>query len=171
MPTTITLNDHLAAKVAGLAAAGLIQIGVYLGLVVGASPALLGMMDVPAATLGWSVAAFFAGYVLYASVMAATGALGRDTQESAQIATTWVVVGALPLFFITTFQSEQVSLTGRVLTWIPLTSPVAVLLRLGSRSIAGPEIAAALALTLLCAAAALLVSSALLRRVTIAGAR
>jgi hypothetical protein len=53
----------------------------------------------------------------------------------------------------------------------PLTSPVAVLMRLGSRSIAGPEIAAALALTLVCAAAALLVSSALLRRVTIAGAR
>jgi len=109
--------------------------------------------------------------VLYACVMAATGALGRDTQESAQIATTWVVVGASPLFFLTTFATEEVSLPARVLTWIPLTSPIAVLMRIGSGSIQGPEIVAALALTLLCAAAALAASSTLLRRVTIGGAR
>jgi ABC-2 type transport system permease protein len=168
---SVTPLRLLTGKVAGLAAAGLIQIGVYLGLVIGASPAILGMVDVPAATLGWAAACFVAGYVLYGCVMAATGALGRDTQESAQIATVWVLVGASPLFFITTFGSDQVSLPGRVLTWIPLTSPVAVLMRLGSRSIAGPEIVAALALTVLCAAAALVLSSALLRRVTIAGAR
>jgi ABC-type Na+ efflux pump permease subunit len=103
--------------------------------------------------------------------MAATGALGRGTQESAQIATVWVIVGAVPLFLIGSIRADGSSMLARVLSWIPLTSPVTLLLRLGVDAVSPLELSGALLLTLAAAAGALVVSSTLLRRVTIAGAR
>ncbi|MCA1562986.1 MAG: hypothetical protein LC804_22900 [Acidobacteria bacterium] len=47
----------LAGKVAGLAAAGLLQLGVYLLLALGGAPAMLGLYDIPASALVWSTAA------------------------------------------------------------------------------------------------------------------
>lgn len=103
--------------------------------------------------------------------MAATGALGRGTQESAQIGAAWVVVGALPLFLVGSISADGASTLARVLTWIPLTSPVTLLLRVGAGAVSSFELTAALLVTLASAAGALVVSSMLLRRVTIAGAR
>jgi ABC-2 type transport system permease protein len=161
----------LAGKVLGLSAAGLIQVGVYFAFAIGAAPLALGMVDIPLSTLAWSLACFLTGYVLYACVMAATGALGRGTQESAQIATVWVIVGAVPLFLIGSISADGSSMLARVLSWIPLTSPVTLLLRLGVDAVSPLELSGALLLTLAAAAGALVVSSTLLRRVTIAGAR
>ena len=63
------------------------------------APATLGMSGFPLRP--WRAARVLpAGFVFYACVLAATGALGRDTQESAQIATAWILVGAAPLFLL-----------------------------------------------------------------------
>jgi ABC-2 type transport system permease protein len=161
----------LAGKVIGLAGAGLIQVGVYLGFLAAGAPLALAMIDVPAATVAATAACFLVGYVLYACVMAGTGALGRGTQESVQIATVWMLVGALPLFFIAPMTSDGTSALARLFTWFPLTAPTALLLRIGTGSVSHVELTAALALTLAAAGAALAMSARLLRRVTIAGAR
>jgi ABC-2 type transport system permease protein len=147
------------------------QIGTYLAFLLAAGPEALGIAEVPMATLWWSAACFLAGYVLYGCLMAANGALGRSTQESAQIATVWMVAGALPLFFLGSITADGTSAIARILTWIPLTAPVALLLRIATESVSTIELAGALVLTLVTAAAALAVSAALLRRLTIAGAR
>ena len=161
----------LAGKVIGLAGAGLIQIGIYLAFLVAGAPMALTLVDVPPATVGAAAACFGVGYVLYACLMAGTGALGRGTQESAQIATVWMVVGALPLFFIAPMTSDGTSVLARALTWFPPTAPSALLLRIGTGSVSFMELSGALALTLAAAAGALAISARLLRRVTIAGAR
>ena len=129
------------------------------------------MVDVPFATLAWMAVCFLAGYLLYACLMAGTGALGSDTHQSAQIATVWMVAGALPLFFIGSLSADGTSMLARALTWIPLTTPVALLLRLATDSVSAAELAGALGLTLVTAVAALAGSAGLLRRVAIAGAR
>ena len=167
----------LAGKVLGLAGAGLIQVGIYLGFLVSGAPLALAMIDVSAGTVVAAAACFLVGYALYACVMAGTGALGRGTQESAQIATVWVLVGALPLFFIATSSSassgssDGPSVLARVFTWFPLTTPTALLLRIGTGSVSFVELSGALAMTLAAAAGALAISAGLLRRVTIAGGR
>ena len=122
----------LVGKVLGLSAAGILQVGVYLMLVSwpGAGDARHGAL--PAATIGAAFACFVAGYMFYACLMAATGALGRDTQESAQIATTWILIGASPLFLLGSISAHPSSTIARVLSWIPLTSPMALLLRIGA---------------------------------------
>lgn len=161
----------LAGKVLGLSAAGLLQVGAYGAFIVTAAPIALGTFDLPMSTLLASMACFLAGYVLYACLMAGTGALGRSTQESTQIASVWMLCGALPIFFVASISSDGGSTLARALSWFPLTAPVALMLRIGVSAVSPLEMAGALGLTLVTAAAALLGSAALVRRVTIAGAR
>jgi ABC-2 type transport system permease protein len=161
----------LTGKVIGLSAAGLIQVAVYLAFAVTAAPALLGMVDIPMSVLWWSMACFTAGYILFACLMAGAGALGRDTRQSAQIASAWMLAGALPIFFLASIAADGASALARTLTWIPVTAPVALLLRMGAQAVSTGELAGALLMTLAAAVTALLASAALLRRVTIAGAR
>ena len=75
------------------------------------------------------------------------GALGRDTQESAQIAMPWLFVGASPLFLVVSVGSNPTSAVAHTLSWIPLTSPVMLLLRLGAEGVSAAELAGALLLT------------------------
>ena len=159
----------ITGKVLGLSAAGLLQVGVYLMLVIGPAPAILGMAALPAATTASAFACFAAGFVFYACLMAATGALGRDTQESAQIATTWILIGASPMFLVGSISAHPSSTVAHVLSWIPLTSPVALLLRIGADGVSTLELVGALLTTIVCAGGALAVSAALLPRVSIAG--
>jgi ABC-2 type transport system permease protein len=157
----------LAGKVAGLAAAGIVQIAAYLALTIALAPAALGLFEIPLTVILWSAACFTVGYTLFACLMAATGALGRDTQESAQIATVWMLGGAAPMFFITFISDDPGSILARALSWFPLTSANALLLRLGSGGVPAMEMVGALSVALLTAAAALVLSAALLRRVTV----
>lgn len=157
----------LTGKVAGLAAAGLVQIGVYLALTLTVAPAALGLFDISVSVILWSAACFAVGYVLFACLMAATGAIGRDTQESGQIATVWMLGGAAPMFFITFISEDPGSVLARALSWFPLTSANALLLRLGSGGVPAIELVGALSVALASAAAALVLSAALLRRVAV----
>jgi ABC-2 type transport system permease protein len=161
----------MAGKVLGLAAAGLLQIVVYAAFVFAVAPAALGAIDLPLSTIGSSMACFFVGYLLFACLMAGTGALGRGTQESTQIATIWMLCGALPLFFVVSISADGASTLARALSWFPLTAPIALMLRVGGGAVSPVELAGALLLTLVTAAAALYASAGLVRRVTIAGAR
>jgi ABC-2 type transport system permease protein len=159
--------ELLSGKMCALAAAGLLQMAVYLVLVLGAAPGLLGLYDISVSTIAWSAATFTVGYALFAAVMAATGTLGRDVQASTQIGTLWVLAGAAPMFLITFISAEPHSSVARILTWIPLTSPVALLLRLGIGDVPPGELLGPLALALATAAALLVASSALLRRIAV----
>lgn len=159
--------ELLTGKVIGLGAAGLLQISIYLVLALGAAPALLGLYAVPVSVVLWSIACFATGYVLYASLMAATGAIAKDTNAATQLATIWMLAGAAPMFFITVISAEPNAIVSRVLTWIPLTAPVALLLRIGGGTIDGLHIAAPLFLALLTAVFTLRLSARLLGRVAV----
>src|SRR6185436_10167940 len=159
----------LVGKVAGLVAASLTQVSVYLVLMLGAAPVALAIFDVPAATIGWSLACCAVGYVFHACLMAGLGALGRDTQESAQIAMPWLFVGASPLFLIVSVGANPSSVLAHVLSWIPLTSPVTLLLRLGADGVSAAELTGALLLTLASAAGILVVSARLVGHLAVSG--
>jgi ABC-2 type transport system permease protein len=161
----------LVGKVVGLAAVSLIQMGVYLALMLGAAPVALAMFDIPPATIAWSIACCAVGYIFHACLMAATGALGRDTQESAQIAMPWMFLGASPLFLIASVGANPTSGLARALSWIPLTSPVTLLLRLGAEGVSAAELAGALLLTLASAIGVLLASARLVGYLAVAGGR
>jgi ABC-2 type transport system permease protein len=161
----------LAGKTFGLAAAGLLQLGVYLAIVFAAGAWFPGFLGIPWTTAAWAVLCFGAGYGLYAVLMAATGAVTRDSQESVQWASIWMLVGAAPLFMITSISTSPSSMLARSLSWFPLTAPVALMLRMGSGPVSWVEMTIALLLTSATAGFVLVGAAALLRARVQSGGR
>jgi ABC-type Na+ efflux pump permease subunit len=96
-------------------------------------------------------------------LMAATGAVTRDSQEGMQWASIWMLVGAAPLFLIAWISAAPSSWIARGLSWFPLTSSVALMLRMGSGSVPAVEKAGALLLTAATAGLVLVAAAALMR--------
>jgi ABC-2 type transport system permease protein len=75
------------------------------------------------------------GYFFLASIMAGIGAVVGSEQESRQIAGIFSFVLVIPFFALVTFITDPNGVVPTVLTLFPLTSPVAVMLRLGFGSV------------------------------------
>ena len=138
MLSVVTPLQLLTGKVVGLAAAGLLQAVVYLAITVGVAP-LVGGVTISWSLAVWSAAVFLVGYLLFGVLMAGTGALARDPQEVPQLATLWMLLAALPFFFITHISADPGSWIARVFTWVPPTAPVALLLRMATGGVGAAE--------------------------------
>ena len=160
MLSVVTPLQLLTGKVVGLAAAGLLQVGVYLAITVGAAP-LVGGVSISWTLVAWSAVIFLAGYLLFAVLMAGTGALARDAQEVPQLTTIWMLLAACPFFFITHISADPGSWVARALTWVPPTAPVALLLRIAIDGAGTIERIAAIGAVLLCALVSLHLSARL----------
>jgi len=131
----------LAGKILGVAAVGLTQYAIWVtvGALVtvygaamasmvhaGAFPALhlSGLM------LGSTLIFFFAGYLLYASLYAAVGAMVSSDQEAqqAQMPVTMLIIAAVVLFNI--ILRDPNSPTSIVLSMVPFFAPILMLLRI-----------------------------------------
>lgn len=134
--TSVTPFQLLAGKIIGLGLLGLTQLGIwfvfgYIGLNVGQTISFLEGIIVPPDMLAVAVIYFLLGYFLLASVMACIGVIAGSEQESRQYAGIFSLIMVIPIFFIVSFISEPDSTIVTVLTLFPLTSPIAVLLRMG----------------------------------------
>jgi ABC-2 type transport system permease protein len=143
-------------KLLGLGALTLVQyaIWVVLGLL---GLAILGR-DISELLLGLSLSAHEAvlavlfalgGYLLYAALMAGVGALARDVEDSRA----WIFVVSLPMtipiylwMVIASAPNGPLAVT---LSLIPLSAPVAMLMRMTSTTVPAWQVAASLVLLLL----------------------
>jgi len=126
----------LAGKIIGLGIATLLQMAAWVGTVYvlfsvgGGTFNLPAAFQIPPSLLAWGLVFFLLGYALYASLMAGAGALVPKLKEATQA--TWVVmapifVGYILMLFL--FDDPHGALvTG--LSLFPLTSPVAMIMRL-----------------------------------------
>jgi ABC-2 type transport system permease protein len=73
---------------------------------------------------------FVIGYLLFASLMAATGMITRTAQESAQMSAWWTLSSMAPVFLLPAILTTPNGLLSRALSFFPLSSPVTMLLRL-----------------------------------------
>ena len=167
----VPVSELLVGKVLGVSVVGLLQVALYLAILTGGAPMLLGGVALSASMAAWSAAVFMAGYVLFAVLLAATGAVSRDTNESTQVASVWMIVAACPFFFITHISAEPASAISAALTWFPPTAPVALLLRIGADGISTAQRIGAIAAILLAAAAALAAASAVFKARVVRGGR
>jgi ABC-2 type transport system permease protein len=85
------------------------------------------------------------GYLMFAALMTATGMVGRTAQESAQLSTIWILLASAPWFFIANIGAAPNGPLARVLSFIPLTSPITMMMRISSTEVPPLEIAAAIA--------------------------
>ena len=134
--SSVTAQQLLAGKVLGLGALGLTQLLVWLTSAVvlsGGTVSLLGVaipMLVHPQVLALGVVYYALGFLVYAVLMGAVGALGTTQQESQQLAGIFSLMAAIPLMLAGFMFSNPNMTIVRVLSWFPLTAPTMMLLRI-----------------------------------------
>ena len=161
----------LLGKFFGLGAAGLLQMAAWLTSV-GVGVLVVGfIVDIPADLLTMpgvgdiaiAAAYFLFGYALFASLMAAVGAVTTSLREANQISAIVIIPAFIPMWFNFILFTEPDGTLARVLTYIPVTAPVAGLIRLAIDGMGPLETVAALLALAICAAGALWLAMRLFR--------
>ncbi|MBC7121341.1 MAG: ABC transporter permease [Candidatus Methanosuratus sp.] len=128
--------ELLAGKVLGLGALGLTQIAVWLlsaavflggaFSAVGLAPPTFDRVEV----FGLALVYYVLGFLVFAVLMGAAGAVGTTMQESQQLAGIFSLVAVVPMILSGMFFANPGLTAFRVLSWFPLTAPVTMMMRL-----------------------------------------
>ena len=153
--SSLTPLQLMAGKILGLGALGLAQILFWLGCGWGlTSVAVVGLalfsgiaLDLTTILLG--MVYFLLGYLLFATLMAGAGSLGTSAREGQQIGGLFTGLSALPLMLSGFLFAQPHSLLAQILSYIPLTAPVMMLLRLGVGDVPVLQVVISLALLML----------------------
>jgi ABC-2 type transport system permease protein len=122
-------EELLAGKIAGLSALGLFQIIIW-GLI---AIALLGASLIPTnifQNIGLMIVYFVLGFIFYTALFVGIGSISTTEQEAQQITSYISMVLILPIVLLTAAIQNPHSLLMKVLTYIPLTLPTTMLIRL-----------------------------------------
>ena len=161
----------LLGKFLGLGAAGLLQMAAWLASV-GLGVLVVGLIvDIPADFLTMpgvgdiAIAAgyFLFGYALFASLMAAVGAVTTSLREANQISAIVIVPAFIPIWLNFILFTEPEGAVARVLTYIPVTAPVTGFIRLAIDAMGPLETVAALLVLAASASGALWLAMRLFR--------
>ncbi len=150
--SSINSTQLLAGKILGLGALGLIQVIVWIGAGAGllsAATALFALAGVIKISLGNAIIAgvyFVLGYLLFATLMAVAGSMGTTQRESQQLAGIFSFAAAIPWMAMSFVYTNPSAPLAVALSYIPLTAPVMMLLRLGIGEVPAEEVAISLAL-------------------------
>ncbi len=167
--SSVTPEEILAGKLFGLGAAGLVQFAAWTSMVifvaVSASAALAAMITVPWLALAISPLLFVLGYLFLGSLMLATAALGANAAESQKLTMGWALLAILPLMVLVILLEHPNGILGQVMTWVPFTSPLTVIIRLSVEpsGIAWWEVSGAIAVLILSTWLAIRVGARLFR--------
>jgi len=125
----------MMGKILGLSAVTLVQLGIWLGggmLILNRGAALLDVSSFtfPPGFIVWAILFLALGFLLFASVMAAAGAIAPTAREGNQV--TWLLIIPLmpTLMFSQLFVEEPNNPLTLVLSLFPFSAPSAMLTRL-----------------------------------------
>ena len=157
--------EFLLGKIVGVGAVGLLQLGVWIGFVMVLALAALPALPVVAAMLpdSFSVAevlpglaqiAFFAvcfvlGYLMYASIFAAVGALNSNETEAQQMMWPVILVAMVPMMTLGPVLDDPRGSLAVWLAQVPFFSPVLMFARVAAGAAALWEVALSLVLLVL----------------------
>ncbi|MFH1140828.1 MAG: ABC transporter permease [Chloroflexota bacterium] len=145
--SSVTPGQLLLGKILGLGVAGLGQILIWLV----SGVALLKLagtlipdwpISAPGAVTLLGVLFFALGFLFYATLMAALGAISSTARESQQLSGIFVVPAIVPFYLMPYVAAHPTGAIVRFLTLFPLTSPIMVFQRLGASSIEPWEVLA-----------------------------
>jgi len=152
----------LAGKVLSLGLLGLFQLGVWLAVAVfllnraGAIIPELANVTVHPETLFWMVLYFIFGYLLFAGVYAAIGAVAPSMREGPQLAVFITLPAAIPFYFSSTvFLESPNGPLATLLSLFPITAPLSMAQRIAIVQVPLVELIVSVALLALSAAGAI----------------
>lgn len=141
--SSVTTDDLILGKVLGLGTAGLIQVFVWLSmafaLLTVASQSWSGF-EVPIGLFILCFCYFLVGYLMNASLMGGVGSLGNTVKESQQLSMWFTMPAVIPLIVMMAILNEPNGVLARVFSYIPITSPITMMLRLPSQQVPWWEI-------------------------------
>lgn len=133
---SVTPHQMLFGKIVGLGLLGLLQAVVWLGTgygllrLAGRSFAIASELQPPLSVLVWGLVFFLLGYAVYASLMAALGALVPNIKEASQMVILVIWPLLIPLFLIVPLIEHSTKALAVGLSLFPLTAPIAMMTRL-----------------------------------------
>ena len=134
-------GQMLAGKTIGLGIAGLFQAAVWVSTAFIALRSGSGLMSIPAglqlpaSILAWGLVYFLLGYAVYASLMAAVGALVPNLRESTQATFIIILPMMIPLMMISVIIDNPNGPLAVIFSLFPLTSPITMMTRLAATSV------------------------------------
>ena len=154
--SSVSARQLFTGKVLGIGAAGLTQVGVWaistpllLRLASSAFGGFISTMRLPAAFLVLAVVYFILGYLFFAVLSAAVGAVSASSREGQQLIMIFTMPLISPLWFMSLLMIFPDNPIWAVLTIIPITAPVEVMLRLGVSDIPAWQLASSMAILVL----------------------
>ncbi len=137
---TLRPRDLMLGKIAGLSAVGLLQVAVWLAVFFGvlAGRGSIAGIDlnisgaVAAQVIPWTLAYFLLGYLMYASVYGVLGVLAPTARDANQFVFIAIIPLIVPLLLSGTFSDAPNGALATTLSLFPLTSPIAMVARLGT---------------------------------------
>jgi ABC-2 type transport system permease protein len=153
--TSISPLGLMAGKVLALGLAGLLQVTVWGASIVFMGPGILenfpsfGQLTIDPVLLVWVAAFFLAGYFVFGVINAGIGAATTSYRQGSSISTIFLVPSVLvPMWLFIFIAGNPEGTLAQILSFIPFTAPVTMMLRLGAADIPLVEIIASLAVTL-----------------------
>jgi ABC-2 type transport system permease protein len=154
--SSVSTRQLLVGKVLGLGTAGLVQVVIWLATL----PLLLNLasstfggffstIQLPANFLILGIVYFILGYALLAAISAGVGAISPSAREGQQLIPIFTLLLFVPLWFSSILFVFPNSPLWVVLSIVPVTSPIAIMLRLGVTGIAAWELAVSIAVLVL----------------------
>jgi len=144
-------RELMLGKILGLSVVALLQMAIWIGggiLVLSQGKEILSgaaVFEPPAGFVIWIFLYFLLGYLLYASLMSAIGAMAPNARESGQFTLLVLIPLTIPWLFRTIFIETPDGPLSLALSLFPLTAPTSMITRLVATQVPLWQIAASLA--------------------------
>jgi ABC-2 type transport system permease protein len=126
-------RDVMLGKIVGLGMVALLQVAIWVGgglLMLSGNP--LSGVSLPDGFLLWALLYFVLGYLLYASVLGALGALAPSAREGTQFTFLVILPLMIPLWMSNVLIQSPNEAMSIVFSLFPLTSPTSMITRLAA---------------------------------------
>ena len=150
--SSVSAFTLITGKVLGLGAAGLLQIIIWLltaRVLIFAGESLVPLplenaIVIEPAVMVLIILFFILGYLFFATLLAAIGAMATTPHEGGQMSAIVIVPGVVPYMLLAVIINEPDGHIARILTFIPITAPITAMLRLSSSTIPWADFGVAL---------------------------
>ncbi len=163
--TSVSPLSLLAGKILALGTTSLVQMIVWIASIAIIGPQIVDQipnaadLEIAPLTLAYLSLFFIAGYFLFSVILAGIGSATTSAKEAGPITTMVVLPAGIPFWLVNVILSEPDGGVARILSFIPITAPTTMMLRIGSADVSNAEVLASLAVTALAGVVMLFVSA------------
>ena len=168
--SSVSARELLTGKVLGIGAAGLVQVGIWvisapllLNLASSSVGGFISTIQLPANFIALAVVYFILGYLLFAVLSAAIGAISSGSREGQQLIGVFTIPLLIPLWFTSLIMFFPDNPAWVFFTIFPLSAPVEVIMRLGVSDIPAWQLVVSLAVLVLSIVGVLLLTTRVFR--------